>query len=129
MKQVSNFTMVDVSGLQANSNSFIIDVAGNCMNSDKSPMRAKDGDFLLVHPENMCTDTFLRYFHKLVCIRFDETHFFVKELCGFFEHLDMIRVCCYVPQFQSWDIPLRRVKGFYIVDAVLSPEYIKSHTK
>jgi hypothetical protein len=94
MKQVSNFTMVDVSGLQANSNSFIIDVAGNCMNSDKSPMRAKD-----------------------------------EELCGFFEHLDMIRVCCYVPQFQSWDIPLRRVKGFYIVDAVLSPEYIKSHTK
>jgi SOS-response transcriptional repressor LexA len=70
MKQVSNFTMVDVSGLQANSNSFIIDVAGNCMNSDKSPMRAKDGDSLLVHPENMCTDTFLRYFHKLVCIRF-----------------------------------------------------------
>ena len=42
MKQVSSFTMVDVSGLQANSNSFIIDVAGNCMNSDKSPMRAKD---------------------------------------------------------------------------------------
>ncbi|MCH4148537.1 MAG: hypothetical protein LKF33_08935 [Prevotella sp.] len=42
MKQVSSFPMVDVSGLQVNSNSFIIDVAGNCMNSDKSPMRAKD---------------------------------------------------------------------------------------
>jgi hypothetical protein len=48
MKQVSNFTMVDVSGLQANSNSFIIDVAGNCMNSDKSGHRI----FLWTSPDN-----------------------------------------------------------------------------
>jgi hypothetical protein len=130
MEQISNLPMVDINDLQVSSpNGFIVDVSGNCMDSDKSPMRAKDGDSILVHPVRPDTETLLRYLNKLICVRFDETHFLLKELCGFFEHLGTIRVCCYNPDYHAWDIPLRRIKGFYVVDAVLSPDYIKSHTK
>ena len=81
----------------------IIPIQGDCMDSDRSPMRIKDGDCLLIHQIPLREWDIMESVKKAVCFIMDDGKAYVKQLV-FWDGL-------------SWGIVVK----------VFSPEYIKAH--
>lgn len=97
---------------------FTMEVRGDCLDSEFSPMRVKNGYWLGIHRVDINFTNLLNSLHKLIVIRFSEKDFAVKELYRFF-YPNAIEVCFYVPKFETFVIPVNKIRAFYVVDEVI----------
>lgn len=108
---------VSVKSTSSRSDQMVIDVAGDCLNSDKSPMRVRDGDSLLIH--EFQRGELYNNVGKVICFMMEGGNFYVKHLV-FFNELDWtITVKMYNPEEREFTIPLKMVKYLFLVDEVL----------
>ncbi|MCH4147096.1 MAG: hypothetical protein LKG25_00790 [Prevotella sp.] len=120
---------IDISSLNVHSpNGFMIHVKGDCMDSPKSPNRVRDKDCLLIH-EIQCTEAEMtRQEGRLIALQMNNGVFVVKELIKYNDWFPYIEICCYNPNYQKIKVTCMAFSHFYAVDAVVSPEFVKSHT-
>lgn len=105
----------------------ILPVKGDCMDSDRSPMRIKDGDCLLMH--QIPLDDGMWAVNKVICFIMDDGKPYVKQLVFWDGISSKIVVKLFVPEEQVSSIPLRNIRSLFVVDKAFSPEYIKAHER
>lgn len=107
----------------------IINVVGNCMDSDLSPVRIKDGDSILIHQIPLQEWDIMENVRKVVCIMLNDGRCFVKQLV-FWDGISWgIRVKMFIPKEEVFFVPLNKIKALFVVDEVYSPEYVREHSK
>ena len=105
----------------------IVPVKGDCMDSVKSPIRIKDGDYIMIHQIPLTEGEIISNVKKIVCFIMEDGRFFVKQLV-FWDGLSWgIRVKMFLPQETIFFVPLDKIKALFVVDHVVSSEYIEAH--
>lgn len=108
---------VRVKSTNSRADQIVIDVAGDCLNSDKSPMRVRDGDALLIH--EFSKGELYSNVGKVICFMLEDGKFYVKQLVYFHELDWTITVKMYNPEEREFTIPLKMVKYLFVVDEVV----------
>ena len=103
----------------------IINLIGNCMDSDLSPKRIKHGDKLLIHAIPVTEPEIIRNIKKIVCFRFANGEMFTKQLVFYSCGCMVVRM--FKPHEMFFYIPINKIKSLFVVDDVFSPEYIKQN--
>lgn len=106
----------------------VIPIEGDCMDNDRSPMRIKDGDCLLIHQIPLREWDIMDNVKKIVCFIMDDGKAYVKQLV-FWDGLSWgIVVKMFNPVEQVFFVPLKKIRSLFVVDKVFSPEYIQSNS-
>lgn len=104
---------------------YIINATGNCMNSDKSPIRAKDGDKMLIREIPMNEPSILANIGKLVCFLFPDGTCFYKQMFFYDVCRGYIGFKMFKPKEEKFYVPISKIKALFVVDRVLTPYELK----
>lgn len=107
----------------------VVGVTGNCLDSDLSPVKIKDGDKILTHQISLTEWDIINNVNKIVWFVLDNGNAFVKQLV-YWDGLSWgIRVKMFIPEESTFFVPLKNIKALFVVDEVLDPEYVKQYTQ
>jgi hypothetical protein len=107
------------------SNQFLAKTDGNCLDSDSSPLRVKDGDFVFVHPLKIETWSIIANVGKLIIFHLKNGKAYIKKLIQVID-LDrqLIKVCFYNPEYTELFFRLDDIDLMYIVDSVAPKDVV-----
>ena len=103
---------------------FIVKTKGDCIDSDLSPIRIKDGDCLMLHEEPIIENTFLVNMKKIIAIQLNDICL-TKQLVFYDGVSNIIHVKYYKPNETVLKIPINEIKALFVVDKVFSKEYVE----
>lgn len=120
---------VDVSEMNPKYNYWVVNAAGNCLDSDLCPIRVRDGDKILIHQIPISEWDILSNVGNVVCFMLKNGKMYMKQLVFWDGVSRGIRVKMFLPQETYFFVPLDKIKALFVVDKAFSPEYIKLHGK
>lgn len=100
-------------------------VDGSCMDSPMSPIRMKDGQQMLIHPFPGMFSAYadIEKVRGKVCViqyrHSGKRYFAVKEVTGFDEITDSLRLVYYYPKRTELTVRASAIEQLYIVDGVV----------
>lgn len=103
-------------------------IDGSCMDSSLSPIRLKDGQRMLVHPFPGVFSAYadIEKVRGKVCViqylQSGKRYFAVKQVAGFDEIADSLRLVYYYPERTEVSIRAGAIERLYIVDGVMVQE-------
>ena len=124
-KRPSGYVGFNAELLKPNTDYFIINLVGNCMNSNLSPIRIKDGDKILIRLIPITEFEIIKNMGKVVCFKLASGEIYTKQLVSYF--CGCIVVKMFNPNETLFRIPIHEIKSLFVVDDVISPEYIKQN--
>lgn len=116
----------DVFKLNPEHNYCIVNAVGNCLDHELSPIKIKDGDRLLIHQVSLDMFSLLKTVRKVVCFMLNNGKCFVKQVVYYDVEANGVRVRMFNPEEHRFFIPVSEIKALFIVDKVLSAEYVSS---
>ena len=105
----------------------IISVKGGCLDSDLSPIRIKDGDKVIIHAVPVTEIELINCIGKIVSIMLTNGVCIIKQAVFYNVINRCITVRMFEPKEQKLHIPVSRIKALFIVEAVLSAEYVRQN--
>lgn len=100
---------------------------GNCMDSDLSPLRIKDGDYLVFHMVKTTSDfDVIMHVKQVVCLWLNDGRRITKQLMFYDGTNRVIKVRQVNPE-ESFYIHLSMVRAMFVVDMALSPNYVEKN--
>lgn len=100
-------------------------VDGDCMDSIESPIRLKDGQRLLVHKFDGYFSAYadIEKVRNKVCVlqytKMGMRYFAVKEIVGYDEITDSLRLQFYYPEKTIMCVKAKAIEQLYLVDGVI----------
>nr|WP_294075798.1 hypothetical protein [Prevotella sp. UBA4952] len=99
--------------------SIIFGVRGGCLDSNRSPMRLKDGDEITAHEVPINERQIIRNLKRLVCIVLNDGNAYVKMLAFYDGAKNIIGLKCFEPEETTYYVPISIASYLFVVDEVL----------
>lgn len=118
----------DSTGYNPDLKYYAIAVAGDCMDSDKSPIRVKNSDTIVIHRIPLTEISMWENVGKMVCVMLDGV-ILIKHYVFWNGVRGGIVVRMYNPEQKDMFIPLDKIKAMFVVDGAYGKEYTQAHTR
>ena len=104
-----------------------VNVVGNCLDSDLSPMRIKNGDRVVVHSVPVTEPEIMKCIGKIVSFILTNGQSIIKQAV-FYDDVNRTIIVRYLnPKDERFYIPINKIKEMFVVDKVLSCEYVEQN--
>ena len=121
----SGYVKLDDKKISPDVEHLIIGLTGDCMDSDLSPIRIRHGDKLLIHFVPIKESEIIKNIGKVIAFKYSNDVIYTKQLVSYSKNYILIRL--FKPHEKFFYVPINKIKALFVVDDVISPEYIKQN--
>ncbi|RHB34226.1 hypothetical protein DW888_13590 [Bacteroides nordii] len=107
----------------------VVNAVGDCLDSDLSPIRIKDGDRLVVHAIPLTEVEIMMNIEKIVCIMLKDGRAFIKQAIFYNAPRGILIVRLLNPIEHRFFVPVSDIKALFVVDMVIDKEYYNTNIK